>query len=58
MTPKTYSVESAYTGRDGIHRAYVKGHPQPFKTDDLLPEGAAVTIHGDRATRYFNHKDS
>lgn len=44
MTPKTHTVESAYTGLDNIHRVYVKGHALPLMTDEPLNEGDAVVI--------------
>ena len=60
---KSYSVESAYVGRDKQPRCYVRVtsrdriSPGPYQTDDLLAEGQAVTVSGNRATRYFNTKD-
>lgn len=48
---KTHTVVSAYLGRDGQARVYVKDRPQPLLTDDLLSEGDAVVIRGDRAER-------
>lgn len=61
MTPKTYSVDRSYsTGSetDRRHWITIKGHSRAYQTDELLPDTAAVTLNGDRAERYFNHKDS
>lgn len=44
MNRKTYTVESAFTGRDGLHRVYVKGHALPLFTTEPLIEGDAVMI--------------
>lgn len=49
MTARTFTVVTSYVGRDGQHRVYVNGHDLPLRSDTELPEGAAVTIQGDRA---------
>ena len=51
---KTHTVVSAYLGRDGQARVYVKDRPQPLLTDELLTEGDAVLIRGDRAERPYH----
>ena len=49
--PQTYSVESGYTGRDGLHRVFVNGRALPLFSDEALPEGTAVVIIGNKAVR-------
>ena len=52
MKPRqTFTVQSAYVGRDGQPRCYVKNRDTPLLTDTLLNEGDAVVIRGDRAER-------
>jgi hypothetical protein len=51
MKPKTHTVVTAYVGRDGKQRVYVKDHASPLLTDELLVEGDAVRIDKDRAVR-------
>ena len=48
---KTHTVVSAYLGRDGQARVYVKDHPVALKADEPLTEGTSVVIQGDRAVR-------
>lgn len=47
----TKTVESAYMGRDGKPRCFVKGNALPLFTDELLNEGDAVIVQGNRAVR-------
>lgn len=49
--PQTHTVQQAYRGRDGKPRCYVKGHTPPLFTDEILNEGDAVVIRGNRAER-------
>lgn len=49
--PQTMIVQSAYKGRDGQTRVYVKGHPLPLLCDEPLEEGAAVVIRDGKAVR-------
>lgn len=49
--PQTHIVQSAYKGRDGLHRVYVKGQQNPLLCDQPLEEGAAVVIKGGKAVR-------
>ena len=52
MTPKTYTVETGYTARDGSFRVFVKGHLSPLLADEAYPEGTAVRIvDGNRVER-------
>lgn len=52
MKPRqTFIVQSAYVGRDGQPRCYVKNRVTPLLTETLLNEGDAVVIVGDRAER-------
>lgn len=52
MKPRqTFTVQSAYVGRDGQPRCYVKNRVTPLLTETLLNEGDAVVIVGDRAER-------
>lgn len=51
MPPRTHTVQQAYRGRDGKPRCYVKGHTLPLFTDEILNEGDAVMIRGNRAER-------
>jgi membrane protein implicated in regulation of membrane protease activity len=51
MTRKSYTVVSAYTGRDGKTRVYVKDHPLPLLCEEPLNEGDAVVIVGQKAER-------
>lgn len=51
MIRKTHTVVSAYVGRDGQARVYVKDHHTPFLCDEPLNEGDAVVIDGNRAIR-------
>jgi len=48
---RTHTVESAYRGRDGVDRVFVKGQPLPYFTDEPLSEGDAVVILGNRAEK-------
>lgn len=47
----TKTVESAYMGRDGKPRCFVKGGALPLYTDELLNEVDAVIVRGNRAER-------
>lgn len=47
----TQTVESAYMGRDGKPRCFVKGGALPLYTEELLNEGDAVVVRGNRAER-------
>lgn len=47
----TKTVESAYMGRDGKPRCFVKGNALPLYTDELLNEGDAVIVCGNRAEK-------
>lgn len=49
--PHTQTVEQAYMGRDGKPRCFVKGNALPLYTDELLNEGDAVVVQGNRAVR-------
>ena len=48
---QTHIVQSAYKGRDGHTRVYVKGHPLPLLCDEPLEEGAAVFVREGKAVR-------
>lgn len=50
-TQHTKTVEKAYRGRDRLPRVYVKGHALPLFTDELLNEGDAVIVRGNRAEK-------
>lgn len=47
----TKTVESAYMGRDGKPRCFVKGNALPLFSDELLNEGDAVIVRGNRAEK-------
>ncbi len=48
----TKTVERAYVGRDKLTRVFLRGEPtKPYLTDELLTEGDAVIVRGDRAEK-------
>lgn len=48
----TKTVERAYVGRDKLTRVFLRGEPtKPYLTEELLTEGDAVVVRGDRAAR-------
>ena len=47
----TKTVESAYMGRDGKPRCFVKGGALPLYTEELLNEGDTVIVQGNRAEK-------
>lgn len=48
----TNTVERAYVGRDKLTRVFLRGEPaKPYLTDELLNEGDAVVVKGNRAVR-------
>jgi hypothetical protein len=51
VTHQTFTVVSAYVGRDGKPRVFVKGRTLPLIADEPFEEGAAVVIRGDRAVK-------
>lgn len=48
---QTHTVQSAYVGRDGKPRCFVKGIVLPLYTETLLNEGDAVIVRGQTAVR-------
>jgi hypothetical protein len=59
VTRQTFTVVSAYVGRDGKPRVLVKGRTLPLIADEpfeegaavVIEEGAAVVIRRDRAVK-------
>lgn len=48
----TKTVERAYVGRDQQPRVFLRGEPaKPYLTDELLNEGDAVIVRGNRAEK-------
>lgn len=48
---QTQTVQSAYVGRDGKPRCFVRGGILPLYTETLLNEGDAVIVRGQTAER-------
>lgn len=48
----TKTVERAYIGRDKQPRVFLRGEPAtPYLTEELLNEGDAVIVQGNRAEK-------
>lgn len=49
MTPRTHTVTSGYTDREGRIWVYVRGFDKPLLAEKPFRDGAAVKVVGNRA---------